>query len=112
MDLKPVVCKKIKESFMAHLKARNGSKIYKGFEVPESAIIFTSKKGVEYYVVGQDFETGMAMIRYLDDGRYQEIDAVLISDKLELISNENNKYWKSKKQEKSKFNLPSLWSGL
>lgn len=97
---------------MGHLKARHGSKIINGFEVPLSAVIFKSKKGVDYYISGSNYETCKTTIRYLDTGLFQEIDTLLLTDKFATQRKEVDEYWRGVKQPKKKTDIASSNAGL
>lgn len=52
---------------------RAGSRIYKGCEVPTSAVIHTSQLGREYYISA--VENDESYIRFIDDGTFLKINS-------------------------------------
>jgi len=55
------------------MTARAGSIIYKNREVPESAIIYTSQLGREYYISA--VENNDSYIIFIDDGTFLKINS-------------------------------------
>ena len=53
--------------------ARAGSRIYKGREVPVTAVIHTSQLGREYYISA--VENDESYIRFIDDGTFLKINS-------------------------------------
>ena len=54
-------------------KCRAGSRIYKGCEVPITAVIHTSQLGREYYISA--VENDESYIRFIDDGTFLKINS-------------------------------------
>jgi hypothetical protein len=48
------------------VKARPGSRMYKGIEVPENATIHTNKHGREFYECGRDLVNRVAHVKMID----------------------------------------------
>ena len=59
------------ESKTKLIKPRAGSKIYKGIEIPETAEIYISQLGREYYISGSTMTNHT--IRFIDDGTFKII---------------------------------------
>jgi len=93
-------------------KARPGSKIINGLEVPETAKIFQSKSGRDFYIVGANFQTNTTTARYLDTGEFKDIETPVMQKYLDEQLKDVDAYWKSKKQSKSKNDIPSCFAGF